>query len=458
MFAQARDLLKRKRDWVFIATLLLLACSLAFGGASRLHAAPLAAVQLAALPVLILGLLRLNDDDGFTRHRTVLLLLLAALALPLLQLVPLPPGVWAGLPGRDVAGVAFEVTGGSPGWMPLSLAPDATWGAFLALLPPIAMVVATISGTSGQRRATAALYVGAACLYIFIGCVQFATKSPAVYPYPTTAPGTVSGLFANRNHLATFLLMAMPMAAVVGSIFQRSARSPARLGLWIFAAYCGIVVMALAIIRSRTGLVVMVPTLMASLWLAVQSGPRLQRKHVIAALGFAAAVALVTALGLEPLLSRFSGEAVGSEGRFAVWPIIANAASLYQPFGSGLGSFDAVYRSVEPLRLVDPTFLNQAHNDFLEIWLEAGVLGVGLVLVAMGWAGRLAISAWRSGSRHSDRRLAQAASLAILVLAVHSVVDYPVRTETIAVMLAFCVGLLSSWNARRVAAAAQSPT
>lgn len=457
MFARWRKF-GGQRDWVFFATLVLLAFSFAFGGASRLHALPLAAVELASLPVLILGLLRLHDDGGIVRHRTTLLILSAVLALPLIQLVPLPPNVWSGVSGRDQLELAFQVTGGSSGWIPMTLAPDATWGAFLALLPPVAMVVATISGTSAQRRGTAAIYVLAACVYILIGCVQYATKSPAVYPYPTTAPGTVSGLFANRNHLAAFLLMAMPLAAVVGSLFQRPAWSPARLGLWIYVAYCGLVVMALAIIRSRTGLAVMVPTLMAGLWLAIQSRPQLQRRHIFAALGFMVAVALVTAVGLGPLLARFSSVAMGGEARFDVWPIIIDAANLYQPFGSGLGSFDAVYRSVEPLHLVDPTFLNQAHNDYLELWLEAGVVGVGLLVVTAGWAARWAVSAWRSGSRHSDRRLAQAASVSVLVLATHSLVDYPVRTETIAVMLAFCFGLLSSWNSRQVAARTEATT
>ncbi len=59
---------------------------------------------------------------------------------------------------------------------------------------------------------------------------------------------------------------------------------------------------------------------------------------------------------------------------------MAEAAQSYLPVGSGLGSFDPVYRSVEPLERLDATFFNQAHNDYLEIWLETGWIGAGLTV------------------------------------------------------------------------------
>jgi hypothetical protein len=55
---------------------------------------------------------------------------------------------------------------------------------------------------------------------------------------------------------------------------------------------------------------------------------------------------------------RFSAET--PEPRFERWPRIAEAAQTYLPLGSGIGSFDAVYRSVEPLEELDSTFFNQA--------------------------------------------------------------------------------------------------
>jgi O-antigen ligase len=106
-----------------------------------------------------------------------------------------------------------------------------------------------------------------------------------------------------------------------------------------------------------------------------------------------------------------------------------------------MGSFDPVYRSYEPVETLRASYFNQAHNDYLEIWLEAGWPGVALVIATFVWWGRRSWSAWRAGS-HPDRDLQRAASVALLLIAAHSAGDYPLRTETMAVVFALCCVIL----------------
>jgi len=142
------------------------------------------------------------------------------------------------------------------------------------------------------------------------------------------------------------------------------------------------------------------------------------------------------------LLDRF--DTVGAkEGRFENWPIVAQAADSYLPVGSGTGSFDAVFRSVEPLERLDPTFFNQAHNDYLETWLETGWIGGALIALFMAWFAARSWKAWTSGVS-TQRDLQRAASVAIGVILAHSVVDYPLRTAAIATVFALCCGLLET--------------
>ena len=115
------------------------------GGASREHLLPLAAIELVALPVLGLALVRLIRTGVWKEHRFLLILASLAVALPLVQLVPLPFGIWSSLPGRDQAVLALEIAGIAPSWLPMSLTPDRTWQAFLALLPPVAMLLAALT-------------------------------------------------------------------------------------------------------------------------------------------------------------------------------------------------------------------------------------------------------------------------------------------------------------------------
>jgi O-antigen ligase len=114
---------------------------------------------------------------------------------------------------------------------------------------------------------------------------------------------------------------------------------------------------------------------------------------------------------------------------------------VFAPLGSGAGSFATVYQMFEPVETMGPRFVNHAHDDFVEVWLEAGVAGVALVAAFLAW--------WVSATWYvvQDRRghgaaLSLAGSLIVGMLAIHSLVDYPLRTPALAVLLAFACGLI----------------
>jgi len=90
-------------DAVAIASVFLLVLSFVLGGHTRAHALRLAIGELSALPLLVLAAGRLIRTGHWREHRLALGLLAAIAAIPLVQLIPLPPAVWTGLPGRDLA-------------------------------------------------------------------------------------------------------------------------------------------------------------------------------------------------------------------------------------------------------------------------------------------------------------------------------------------------------------------
>lgn len=429
-----------QQDLVALAALVLLASSIVFGGASRQHELRLALVELAALPLLVIGLLALLKRDDLGPHKFGLGLAAAVAVLPLLQLIPLPPVVWTGLPGRDELVLALELTGISQGWLPLTLTPDKTWRSFLALLPPLAMFVGLLTLRADSRLRLVHFLLGATLFSILLGAAQLASGSDRLYPWLTTDAGSVTGFFANRNHLATFVLIGIPFATVLGAASLR--RGGSRLPLWLSILYIALAAVALGVIRSRAGVVLFAPVLGASLLAAwVAAGRGRPRPLLLGLVGGAAiAVTAVGAFAAAPLLERF--DPVGApEGRFENWPIVAEAAESHLPLGSGLGSFDAVYRSVEPLEQLDPTFFNQAHNDYLETWLEAGWLGAALIVAFLVWFAKRSWTAWRAGVS-TQRDLQRAATIAIGAVMVHSAADYPLRTAAIATVFALCCGLL----------------
>ena len=164
-----------------------------------------------------------------------------------------------------------------------------------------------------------------------------------------------------------------------------------------------------------------------------------QLKTVALAAALAAGGTVASAQDKEPI--RFGLCFDLSKSYTFISPQVAQAAQDFLPLGSGLGSFDPVYRSYEPVETLRAAYFNQAHNDYLQLWLTTGWLGIALVIATFVWWGRRSWSAWRAVS-HRDRDLQRAASVALLLIAAHSAGDYPLRTEAMAVVFALCCAIL----------------
>ena len=428
-------------DATAIAAVVLLALSFVFGGASRDNALRLAVVELAALPLLVIAAERLIRSGLWRQHRFAMGLLTGLVAIPLIQLIPLPPAIWTGLAGRDQLVLALDLAGVQPGWIPLSITPDLTWRSFLALLPPAAAFLAVLTAPQRLTARLIFLYLVAAVIGVLLGAAQLASGGEHLYPWASTRLGAVSGFFANRNHLATFLLACLPFAAVIGATALRQG-DDRRISLWLGSLFIGLAVIGLAAIRSRAGIILFFPTVVLSLFAAWIAAGRGRPRPALLGLagGVAAALCAVAVFALPPVLARFELQS-GPETRFEAWPTIADAAQTWLPLGSGIGSFDAVYRSVEPLDELSPLYLNQAHNEYLETWLEAGWPGVALIIAFLVWYGRRLWAAWRAPTSR-ERDFQRAASIALLVMLLHSTVDYPLRMVFMAMMFAVCAAIL----------------
>ena len=90
------------RNMTFVATAGLLALALAVGGAGENFPLLEMILDLAALGVGGVLIWTGSRERLTTLARCALALMAAVVLLPLLQLVPLPPGVWHALPGREL--------------------------------------------------------------------------------------------------------------------------------------------------------------------------------------------------------------------------------------------------------------------------------------------------------------------------------------------------------------------
>jgi O-antigen ligase len=406
-----------------------------------------AVVQLAALPLLAWALFRLTPSQLDRGGQWAIVLLCAILALPFLQLVPLPPSLWSAIPGRREFASAYEAAGMALPWVPISLDPLATRLSLLSLLPATAIFLAMLSLERRSRRVLIVLIFIVAFASVVLDLQQTweGPDSPLRF-YASTERFRAVGFFANSNHNAAFLYSTVPfvIAWAIGLVVDH--RRNRVIGLALLALLTLTIIFGLATTQSRAGMALLFVAGLSGLLLAWrhdrgQSGRRLLRFAIGANV-----VALILAFqfGFVAFMQRAEQQGL-KDSRWPVAQITSQAAIANLPFGSGFGTFVPVYDKFAPRTLLAETYVNHAHNDWLELWLTGGAPAIILVLGFLAWFGVATSRLWRGGQPETpvlDLALAQAASIVIVLLLLHSVVDYPLRTPTLSVLFAMACAFL----------------
>ncbi len=440
------------RSRLAVAALSLLVAAVLFGGASRNEVPGWMLVTLVALGGIAWAVW-ITPPGALAVDRGAFWLMAACVAVPLVQLIPLPFSVWSNLPGRGGEVEAFRAAG-LTGWLPISTMPGRTTLALFSLIAPIcAFVMAALLDQRG-RMALATALIGLACVSALLGLLQIAGGAESgLRLFAVTAKDAGVGLFANPNHQATLLMAAMPLvvAGFVDRLPRRGTVPPGLVGaavaiiLWL--------VVGMALTWSRAGLVFLAIGLIGGFFLLPDLMPKGRRGLVTQRRALVLSGVLVVGLATLVMLALGAGgveEAARSQGgaRIDNVPTFLGIAGNFLPFGSGLGSFDPVYRSYETLEMVNPFYLNQAHNEPAQLLIEAGVAGLALMLGLLAWWGRRAVAAWRVRDDGETVLLRRAAALASSFYLIHSLVDYPLRTPSGAVVFAMLCAMMLPPRAR----------
>lgn len=426
------------------ALCLMLVAAFGFGGGSRPDIESL--IVLRPLAAAILGYAIWGVTGAQLRAcRFVLIMAAAIVALVLVHLIPLPPALWARLPGRELVAAIDEAAGLQGIWRPISLVPSATWNALFALIPPAACLLLMVRLNRRERAALLPLIIALGFVSALIGLAQ-SSGGPAsqLHFYQFGSNGS-EGLFANRNHQAAFLATLFPMLAAYASA-SREGPPDARLRAGLAFAIGIFLVPLILVVGSRAGVIAMIVGLLSVPFLyrlpARASGRRMPGRRLLLWGVVAAAIvamALVTVLmGQAVAFDRIFHEAGRGEARFQAWGPILRMAMEYFPVGSGIGSFREIYRVHEPRELLDLVAFGHAHNDPLELLVTGGLPAVLLLALALAAYGVAAVRWWRARKDPgSDVALAGAGIWSVLILALVSVGDYPLRTPSLACL--FCV-------------------
>lgn len=428
----------------------LLGATFVMGGSARGDVASLLLLRpLTAL--LFVAAVFTALSPAWRRAPSAVAVAVAALLLCLFHLIPLPPEVWARLPGRQIALDVYRAAGIAPPWHPLTLTPQHTWNAAFFLLAPLSALILTLSLTPPQVRRLLMVLIALAMLNAGLGVLQ-SLGTPWLHFYQITNRDFAVGLFANRNHAALSFACALPLLGIyTGAQGRGEARWLPSTSLAVIAAL--VLVPMILLTGSRGGLAWAALSLPMMLWV---HGRDARSGRLAAAWPWIAGTAIVGVAAIfvmgdrAPAVLRLAETGSTSELRLSAVPSIWRAVSDHWPWGSGIGSFVEVYGIYEPSHLLGAAYLNHAHNDLLELLLTGGLPAA--LLVAAGAASLIRAATAVKGVSTDDDDGAddpswtRAGLSIVILLSLASIVDYPLRTPILAVLLAVAAALVARRN------------
>jgi hypothetical protein len=426
----------------------LLILTFLVGGGSRSDIASLILLRPIAIGLFCLGLYWLKPEH-VARHRFLLVWAGAVVVLVLFQLIPLPPALWQALPGRDLVMAVDQSIGADALWRPLTMSPMATRNALWSLSVPLACLVLAVQL---DREALAKMVP----LILLVGSLDFALSSMQIlgdpdgslYFYHITNNGAAVGLFANRNHHALYLACILPLLAFWARTPRRGASSiEIRRPFWIALAGAALILPLILITGSRAGLALALVALAFCPLVVAPLGQRLskQTNHPrpllwgVAGVGAILLAALLLMSERGTALDRLFGSSAATDDRIRILPTLTHMLHVYMPWGTGFGSFEKLFMVHEPAELLAPTYMNHAHNDWIELLLTGGIPGLLLALALAVWVFRtLASHAFSTHISTKARALGRLGGTIMILAALASATDYPMRVPSLA-----CLAMLA---------------
>jgi len=436
----------------------LLVLTMVFAPLIRAGQPPLALMGLQLLALLLIGtalwqrpVLRWGEVVG-----------LSLLALvPLLYLAPLPAGLAEALPGRALYWDVWTRSlgeGGLPSIANPSLIPSRTFSAWLVVLIPIGVFLAVRTLEPKRLPVLVYLLLGIAAMESVLGLIQFGAgpDSPFYLGMERTHFGSAVGTYTNRNHLAGLIAMTLPLALALlffnagrGRDRHRGARARAAFLSTVrgqqalaFAALVVLLLVAVTFSRSRAGITL---TMLGILLSVALYSRRIGGDNVFGPTGSLVAIALglAVAIGLVPVLDRFSVANVVDDNRWEIFGTTLTGLGTFFPVGSGPGTYQEVYPAFQPLEL-GRWLINRAHNDYLEWVFEGGVAA----MVLIGWLLVVYVAQWRrvwSKGEWSRLRFIQVGSgVGIFLILLHELVEYNLHTPANLIFFTVLAGIFLS--------------
>ena len=297
--------------------------------------------------------------------------------------------------------------------------------------------------SSSQRRQVLTALFGAAFLVAVLGISQHLFDLSFI---PQLAPPAAN--FANKNMAVHFIVLLFPIGAFLFLTAKNNTTA------WAASLMLSLIVTYLIYTQTRAGWLAV--TCQCLLFAVLHKTTRLnlaplwssQKKW---ALLFGLLVVL-TMMNIGPTGFTPGYEAVGiratqgDSGRFAIWADTLTLIQQHPLLGVGLGNLKVHFPSVQKESLSLYTqYLKDAHNDYLQIWAELGLIGLTLFACLIGSLGLFFFRTHKDCKDDLPKNLElQAMGLSLVGIGINALFCFPLERMIPLFTIMVMLGLLAS--------------
>lgn len=305
-------------------------------------------------------------------------------------------------------------------------------------------------------------------LVVYAGYGLFTITNTTFLLYEKNAYlGYATGPFVNRNSFATFMAMASSLALanaladprLLRRKYRQSRRATTLEVLTGSTLALAVAVFCLATVfatGSRMGLMSAFIGLGVVLGLRTlrdaKAGQGRRAAWLLAALGFTSIWAIVALLYGGPVAERLAGSADSASVRLMLYENTWSMILQNPVLGVGFDNFAQSFRSYQDLSVSPDVAWDLAHNTYLALWAELGLVLGSLPPLALAFAAIALFRRSMATEQDAATHLSDAALAAIVLCAAHSLLDFslemPANTYLLITLIALGLGPTSQPVAR----------
>ena len=326
----------------------------------------------------------------------------------------------------------------------LSLNPTATRLAIVRLAVYFIFFTATLTFVNNQNRFRKFVFIiiTFASVMAFLGIIQRLAGIEAIYGLRPTPQQIFFGSLVNQHHFAAF--MEMTIGLTLNLLYGGSTKRDKR---WLLIIALVLMGSALILTGSRGGVLSLLAVLAFTTVLNLVNKEsskdivpkanqvsRFQNKLLLvgSSLGLLLLlIVMVLFLGGDSSLMRGTGlqsQTDISTGRLHFWQVTLQIIAANPIIGAGLEAFGTAFTKYDTWN--GTWRVEQAHNDYLQILADAGILGFACVAAFIYFLYKQGFQIVNRTNDHFRRGVATGALAGCFGILVHSFFDFPLRTTS----------------------------